>query len=186
MNARFRMRRIGKVQLLVACTLAAMLLLSACSKKKQAVETDASTGESIPTEQVPPQGFGGESTGSGQVESSDVNSGASLALEDVFFDYDKFDLDAGDREILAANGRLLREAANASILIEGHCDERGTVQYNLALGEKRARQVMDYLASLGISTSNVEIVSYGKERPFATGSTEAAWSQNRRAHFVVK
>jgi peptidoglycan-associated lipoprotein len=165
--------------------LAAMLLLSACGKKQQAVETDTGAGESMPAEQVPSQDFGGDTTGSGQVESSDTGS-SMVGLNDVFFDFDRFDLDATDREVLAANGRMLREQAEARILIEGHCDERGTVQYNLALGEKRAKQVRDYLMSLGVPEGSLEIVSYGKERPFATGSDEAAWSQNRRAHFVVK
>jgi peptidoglycan-associated lipoprotein len=179
------MRQIGRLQLWVATALMAMLLLSACGKKQQAVETDTSGEESMPAEQVPAPDFGGDTTGSQPVESSDVDRG-SMGLEDVFFDFDRFDLDSGDREILAANGRLLREQAEASILIEGHCDERGTVQYNLALGEKRAQQVRDYLMSLGVSAEKLEIVSYGKERPFASGANEAAWSQNRRAHFVVK
>ena len=81
---------------------------------------------------------------------------------------------------------MMRDAPGVTLLIEGHCDERGTVQYNLALGEKRAKQARDYLVSLGVPSTQIEVVSYGKERPFATGNGESIWSQNRRAHFVVR
>jgi peptidoglycan-associated lipoprotein len=178
------MRQLGRTGVWAAA-LMALVLLSACGKKQQAVETDSSA-DSMPAEQVPAPDFGGSSTGSGQVQSSDVDRGAQMDLGDVYFDYDRYDLDADDREVLASNGRLLRERQDARILIEGHCDERGTVQYNLALGEKRAKQVREYLLSLGVPAGSIDVVSYGKERPFANGANEAAWAQNRRAHFVVK
>lgn len=106
-----------------------------------------------------------------------------LQLRPVFFDFDKYALGEEARGALNANGRMLKDAPAVRVLIEGHCDERGTSQYNLALGEKRAQVARNYLMDLGVAGSRIEIVSYGKERPFAGGHDDAAWSQNRRAHF---
>jgi peptidoglycan-associated lipoprotein len=107
-------------------------------------------------------------------------------VNDVFFAFDRYNLTDESKGILEGNAAELKRDADASITIEGHCDERGTISYNLALGEKRAIAARDYLVSLGVSGSRVNVVSYGKERPFDTGHTEAAWAKNRRAHFVVK
>jgi peptidoglycan-associated lipoprotein len=107
-------------------------------------------------------------------------------LEDVFFAFDKYNLTAESKRALDNNAAELRRASDTSIIIEGHCDERGTKAYNLALGEKRAKAAKDYLVSLGISSSRITIISYGKERPFDPGHNEAAWAKNRRAHFVIK
>ena len=109
-----------------------------------------------------------------------------VEFEDVFFGYDRFELDADSRAVLGRNARLLRENPTARVLIEGHCDERGTAQYNMALGEKRAEEVKRYLVSLQVPASRIDTVSYGKERPFVIGNGEEAWSQNRRAHFVLR
>jgi peptidoglycan-associated lipoprotein len=131
----------------------------------------------------------GTATGDQSVDSEDLDAdrdAVAVELTDVFFDYDSFDLDAEDRAALAQNARVLRDAPTAHVTIEGHCDERGTVQYNLALGEKRAKETKRYLVSLGVPAQQLEIVSYGKERPFAVGEGEAVWSQNRRSHFVVR
>ncbi len=106
-------------------------------------------------------------------------------LKDTFFAFDKFDVRADQRDNLAANAEWLKKYSKVKIRIEGHCDERGTAQYNMALGEKRAHAVKDYLTSLGIDVGRIETVSYGKERPFVNGHDEAAWTQNRRGHFVV-
>ena len=106
-------------------------------------------------------------------------------LQDVFFGFDKFDLDAESRAILQENAAMLREG-DWKILVEGHCDERGTAQYNMALGWKRANEVMRYLVSLGVEADRIETVSYGKERPFVTGQGEEIWAQNRRGHFVIQ
>ena len=104
----------------------------------------------------------------------------------AYFDYDAYTLRDDARTALDANAKLLRDNPKVSVTIEGHCDERGTVEYNQALGEKRAQAARDYLVAAGIETGRISIISYGKERPFATGSDEASWQQNRRAHFVVK
>ncbi|MCP4899020.1 MAG: peptidoglycan-associated lipoprotein Pal [bacterium] len=106
-------------------------------------------------------------------------------LQDVFFDTDKYDLKPESREALATNASWLQSHMTINILIEGHCDERNTREYNLALGERRASAVRDYLVFLGVDSGNVRIISYGEERPFALGHDESAWSLNRRAHFVI-
>jgi peptidoglycan-associated lipoprotein len=104
----------------------------------------------------------------------------------VFFDYDSYGLRDDARAALDGNAKLMRGNAKVAITIEGHCDERGTAEYNQALGEKRAQAARDYLVAAGIESGRITIISYGKERPFATGSDEASWQQNRRAHFVVR
>ena len=106
-------------------------------------------------------------------------------LEDVFFDTDRFDLTPTARESLAKNAAWLQQYPTISILVEGHCDERNTREYNLALGERRASAVRDYLVFLGIAAQRIKIISYGEERPFALGNDESAWQLNRRAHFVI-
>ena len=107
-------------------------------------------------------------------------------LVDVFFDYDKSDLSAESRDTLANDAKLLKAASGVKIVVEGHCDERGTNEYNLGLGERRANAVKNYLVSLGISASRIKTISYGEEKPFSMGHNEAAWKQNRRAHFGLQ
>jgi peptidoglycan-associated lipoprotein len=106
-------------------------------------------------------------------------------LEPAFFGLDSADLDGQGRAIVSANAALLKEFPTWMILIEGHCDERGTAEYNLALGERRAAAVMTYLVSLGVSPSRLRSVSYGKEFPFDPGHDDNAWAKNRRAQFVI-
>ena len=106
-------------------------------------------------------------------------------LNDIFFDFDKATLSPDSKSILSSNASQLKDASAMTITIEGHCDERGTRSYNLALGEKRANAAKDFLVSLGVPASQVTTVSYGKDKPFDMGHTEAAWAKNRRAHFVV-
>ncbi|MCB1185071.1 peptidoglycan-associated lipoprotein Pal [bacterium] len=107
---------------------------------------------------------------------------SEYGVQDVFFGFDQYELDNKAMGILSANARAIREAGTV-ILISGHCDERGTLEYNLALGEKRANAVRDYLVSLGVPASKLRVTSYGENRPFAKGSNEDAWAKNRRAHF---
>jgi peptidoglycan-associated lipoprotein len=105
---------------------------------------------------------------------------------DVFFDLDSYALREDGKLALDKAAKLLRDRAGANITIEGHCDERGTVEYNQALGEKRANAARDYLVNAGVPAARVQTLSYGKERPFAEGHDESAWAQNRRAHFVLR
>jgi len=106
-------------------------------------------------------------------------------LSDAFFDYDQADLREDARSVLAADAQWLKKHATVQVLIEGHCDERGTAAYNLALGDRRANAAKEYLISLGIDGSRLRTVSYGKERPFCTEANESCWQKNRRAHLVI-
>ena len=106
-------------------------------------------------------------------------------LQPVFFAYDSAEIDAASRRVLDQNAEVLRRNPNWVITIEGHCDERGTAEYNLALGERRAVAARQYLEDLGLAEDRLRTVSYGKEFPFDPGHDEAAWRQNRRAHMVI-
>jgi peptidoglycan-associated lipoprotein len=107
-------------------------------------------------------------------------------LEDAFFDFDKYNLRADALVTMQRNAETLVAHPGLRILIEGHCDERGTVEYNLALGDRRARSAKEFLVKYGVASGRIETISYGEERPFAYGHNEDAWAQNRRAHFVIK
>jgi peptidoglycan-associated lipoprotein len=104
---------------------------------------------------------------------------------DVRFDYDSADLRDGDRAILNKNADLLKRYDFLKVTVEGHCDERGSIEYNLALGERRARAAYDYLVSLGVPAARLKTVSYGKEVPLCTEANESCWARNRRAHLAV-
>ena len=110
----------------------------------------------------------------------------SAALRDVYFDFDRYDVRAGDKGTLDENANWLKSNQSAMLLIEGHADERGTNEYNLALGERRAKATRDYLVSVGIDAGRITVISYGEERPTCTEKTEGCWAKNRRAHFLVK
>ena len=110
----------------------------------------------------------------------------ALRLSAVYFEFDRYDLRDDARATLGANGKSLQDNASVNIRIEGHCDERGTTEYNLALGEKRAKAAYDYLVSYGIPASRLSTVSYGEERPADPGHDEMAWAKNRRAEFVPR
>ncbi len=109
----------------------------------------------------------------------------SAPLEPIFFGYDSIELDSDALEAIQANVTTLESYSNWSITIEGHCDSRGTPEYNLALGERRALAVRERLVNLGIDASRIRTISYGEEFPFSPGEHEDAWAANRRAHFVV-
>jgi peptidoglycan-associated lipoprotein len=106
-------------------------------------------------------------------------------LGDVHFDYDSFELDDEGRDTLQGHANWLRENSGSRVEIEGHCDDRGTVEYNLALGAKRAAAVKSYLVSLGVAADGITTISYGEELPLCHEATESCWRTNRRAHFVV-
>jgi peptidoglycan-associated lipoprotein len=126
------------------------------------------------------------------VESSDNMANRSLdeinkqsPLQPIFYDYDSSEVSAEGQQVLAANAEVLKKYPAWVISIEGHSDERGTAEYNLALGERRALAARTYLASLGVPADRMRTVSYGKEFPFDPNHNEDAWAKNRRAHFVV-
>ena len=108
----------------------------------------------------------------------------SQNMKDVFFDYDSYDIRTQDEAVIQADARFLQQHPSMTFMIEGHCDERGSIEYNLALGEYRAKAAKQALAQAGVSATRMRTISYGKEKPFCTESTESCWQQNRRAHFV--
>ena len=109
----------------------------------------------------------------------------SSLLKDVYFDFDKYDIRPADAAILKENAALLKKYTNVKIQIEGHCDERGTSEYNLALGERRANSAKNYLMTLGVSPGRISTISYGEEKPLDPGHSEEAWTKNRRAHTII-
>jgi peptidoglycan-associated lipoprotein len=109
----------------------------------------------------------------------------SKLLKDIHFDFDEYDIRPGDAEILKENATLLKKFPSVKVQIEGHCDERGTIEYNLALGERRAHSAKNYLVSLGISSDRISTISYGKEKPLDPSHNEEAWAKNRRAHSII-
>jgi peptidoglycan-associated lipoprotein len=163
-----------------------MSMLSAtpgCSSKKTGADLAGVDGAGLDEEALRDGRAGSlELARSGQLGAEGLPSGP---LADVYFDFDSFDLDDEARRILKANADWLGTRPNVRVEIEGHCDERGTIEYNLALGAKRAAAAKTYLGALGISPDRVTTISYGEELPVCHEPTESCWSRNRRAHFVV-
>jgi len=110
----------------------------------------------------------------------------SQNIKDIYFDYDKSDIRADQQASMQSDIEFLRQHPNISFTVEGHCDERGSTEYNLALGDSRANSVRNALVQGGVSADHIKTISYGKEKPFCTESTEACWQQNRRGHFVYQ
>ncbi|CDO35772.1 peptidoglycan-associated lipoprotein [Novosphingobium mathurense] len=157
--------------------LAGALAISACASKAPK-ELPPEPGPATTT-QAPPADLG--PTPGSQADFLAKMSGSDT----IYFDTDKYDIDAMDQDALAKQAQWLLQYPNKRATIEGHCDERGTREYNLALGERRANAAMNYLVSLGVDAARISTVSYGKERPVALGSNEQAWAQNRRAVTVT-
>jgi peptidoglycan-associated lipoprotein len=177
------------------CLLVIPLAVTACGKKKPvtnpmpapAIPESGGTPVDKPAERVEDRtpvtaGPIAEDTIGGK-SLDDLNRDSPL--KPAFFDLDSADLDPQGQTVVQSNADLLKKYNSWVITIEGHCDERGTAEYNLALGERRAVAVKTYLVSLGIAPDRLRIVSYGKEFPFDPAHTESAWSKNRRAHFVI-
>jgi peptidoglycan-associated lipoprotein len=127
----------------------------------------------------------GESSLKRLQEGKSTMTPASSPLKDVYFDYDRYDLSADARTVLRANADWLKSNPNARVEIEGHCDDRGTNEYNLALGAKRAQSAREYLSSLGVAAARLSTISYGEEIPVCKEQAEGCWKQNRRARFVI-
>jgi len=161
----------------MALVLTFALSLGACSKKKS-------------TEALPETGAAGADNSMSaedreQMGQRDMGYAAESALQDVYFDFDKSDIRPDGRDILQSNSEWIKDNKDVKVQIEGHCDERGTEEYNLALGERRANAVKNYLISLGVDGDRLYTISYGEELPLDPGHDEAAWSKNRRAHFLA-
>jgi len=129
--------------------------------------------------------IGGDSASGSDIAGGAAFSGEGGPLTDIHFELDSAALSDEARSTLEKHALWLQGQRRASVTIEGHCDERGTAEYNLALGEQRARATRDYLVSLGVGQDRLRVVSFGKERPLATGADESSFAQNRRAHFAV-
>ncbi len=183
-----------------AALVAALVLVAGCGRKRApAVATDPGRTTSAPPPAATPTPFPEEPVDLGpdvqpmtdeaaraeDFSVTDPTTGEGGPLEDVHFDNDQARLSDQARAVIEKHALWLQNHRAAKVVVEGHCDERGTVDYNLALGEQRARAVRDYLTSLGVAGDRVTTVSYGKERPLDPASNEAAWAKNRRAHFVV-
>jgi peptidoglycan-associated lipoprotein len=186
----------------IASLLVFGVLLAGCAKRPAttqaaapaptgAAATTPSDAGAQPSTAAPGTGSGpgtstGPSTAAPGARPSPKEFVAVDDLKDVFFDFDKYDIRPPDARVLDANATWLKSNTNHLVLIEGHCDERGTNEYNLALGERRAKSTMNYLVSQGVQASRITIISYGEERPSCTQKTEDCWAKNRRAHFLVK
>jgi peptidoglycan-associated lipoprotein len=181
-------------------SLAVLALFPACGKKRPPVlaTTPGGSGQGTPAEtsdrtpvQPLEEGPDVRAVSGEGAEGSDISGGAfgtgeGGPLADIRFDLDSASLSDEARATLEKHALWLQGQRDVRVTIEGHCDERGTVEYNLALGEQRARAVREYLTSLGVAGARLKVVSYGKERPLDPGSDEAAWARNRRAHFNVR
>ncbi len=161
----------------LALGLAAIALAAGCKGKQtqsdQSIDTMA-TGQQSTAIDSTPMKFDPMGSDSGKIQ----------GLVTVHFGYDKSNLDSSSKKDIAKNVEWMKANPAAKVQIEGHCDSRGTIEYNVALGERRANAVKAYMVSLGISNDRLSVISYGKEKPLEQGDTEAAWAKNRRANFV--
>jgi peptidoglycan-associated lipoprotein len=149
-------------------------MITACGPKK--------LKEIPPPAQGTDYGDNGQGSGAGQIlPGSQEDFVRSISADRIFFDTDRFNIDAEDQATLQSQAQWLGRYQNVRVTIEGHADERGTRDYNLALGERRANAAKNFLSSLGVNPARIQTVSYGKERPQAMGSNEQSWAQNRRA-----
>tara|TARA_B100000242_G_scaffold286609_1_gene252412 strand:- start:455 stop:973 length:519 start_codon:yes stop_codon:yes gene_type:complete len=160
-----------------------VLFVAACATKPKDEADSSGSGSSSSGDSVS-EGTITETTGSGIVAGSQEDLIVNVG-DRVFFGYDSSDLDSDALELLQDQVAWLKQNSEVSVTIEGHCDERGTREYNLALGEKRAQAVKNYLIGLGINPDRVSTISYGKERPAVVGSNDGAWAQNRRSVTTV-
>ncbi len=136
-----------------------------------------------PPRPAPPGGAGEQRAA---VRPSPAEFAETGDLKDVHFDFDKYEIRPGDAKVLDANAVWLKSNPDQVILIEGHCDERGTNEYNIALGDRRAKATTNYLVAQGVPQNRISVISYGEERPLCTAHNEDCWAKNRRAHFLVK
>jgi peptidoglycan-associated lipoprotein len=178
------MKELGSL-LMISAVLLIMVAFGGCAKKvpptTQAVEVTEKPVAPPPREEVakeqPPA-----------VEEQPIvrESEPGATLADIYFDFDRSDIRPDARQVLESNAGWLKANPRARIKIEGHCDERGTTEYNLALGQRRAEATKRFLAALGIDASRLSTISYGEERPVCADHEEGCWSKNRRSHFMVE
>jgi len=168
------MKRFGMLGLVGLLSL--LLLVVSCRKKKEEILEQPVVTAPVVEDTMPVEP---------KIEEPPPPELKESQFETVYFDFDKYNLRDDGRSSLDHNYNLMKEFPDVMVKIEGHCDERGTVEYNLSLGEKRANSTKDYLVNLGISPDRISTISYGKERPADNGHSEAAWAKNRRAEFRI-
>ncbi len=156
---------------------ASLVALAACAPKRKVEDLPPAP---VQQDEAVPDANAGQPTPGSQEDFV-----ASVTADRVFFDTDKFDIDAEDQAVLRSQAAWLARYPNKRVTIEGHCDERGTRDYNIALGDRRANAAKNFLATLGVDAARISTISYGKERPEALGSDEASWARNRRAVTVT-
>lgn len=149
--------------------LAATITMSACSKKQ-------TTGEegNLPT-----------AANADENTMGDSDSGQAMGLQTIHFGYDNYTLDGQAKGILKSNAQIMKDKPSLKIQVEGHCDQRGGIQYNIALGEKRANAVKKFIVDQGVAADRITVISFGKEKPVDQGSSDEAYAKNRRANFVI-
>jgi peptidoglycan-associated lipoprotein len=187
------MRRIFRIAYTITI-LCAILFVMGCAKKTlEPVPPEVTKPQPPGQTEMPAEQPGMKMDTSGSAQGTTTASGkpsmdkARTAFEntDIYFEFDKFELTPEARKVLADKAAFLNSHPKIKTRIEGHCDERGTAAYNLALGERRAKAAQDYLVFLGIGSERVSTVSYGEEKPVDPGHNETAWAKNRRAHFDI-
>jgi peptidoglycan-associated lipoprotein len=177
------MRRLALVSLLGV----SLLLIAGCSRKKPATAASPPPEPAPPSARVEspePHGIAADPL-AGDLESVNRHLRATGLLRDVYYEYDSAELSQEAKQILAADARFLTDHPAFEVTVEGHCDERGTADYNLALGEKRAHAAREYLTRLGVAPDRLRAVTRGEESPVCTQPEESCWSQNRRSQLVV-
>jgi peptidoglycan-associated lipoprotein len=165
---------------LMVVVLTSLALTVSCGSKKKAADEAAPVGG----QEGAALDSNVSTSGNGVFDAAGSDSGKISRLSTVNYDYDSSTLSSDSRRRLAENAEWIKGNMKATVQIEGHCDSRGSVEYNLALGERRAKSVKNYLVSLGIDSKRLTIISYGEEKPIATGESEDAYAKNRRANFV--
>jgi peptidoglycan-associated lipoprotein len=179
------------ISILFVITLVIVLAFTLSCRSRKQVEptpqppTQRPEEEFKGTEEVKPKVSEWETEKIDKRDLTPADYNESGVLEDIHFDFDRYDIRPDAREILIKNAEWLKANPNIQVLIEGHCDERGTNEYNMALGERRANAAKSYLISLGISANRMRSISYGEEMPIDPGHNEIAWAKNRRAHFLI-
>jgi peptidoglycan-associated lipoprotein len=164
--------------LLLFMCLTVIFFAASCKKQMQPTPADRAVA---PASEAPPA-MPQQTTDNEQITKLDS---ISNQLQPIFFDYDKYDIRTDQQSALQTDAKLILSHSDVRFVLEGHCDERGTEEYNLALGEQRARATREYLMQLGVDQNRVEVISYGKTKPFAEGHSEDSWKLNRRAHPIA-
>ena len=169
-----------------------MTIFTGCAEKKSVVKSDTTQMQETAPTPIPqenakkdPSAEAAKIKDSAIEQSSLMGATAKSPISDINFDFDSSIIRPDAREILQANADFLLKKIPSAIVVEGHCDENGTAEYNMALGQRRAQETKKYLINLGINESKITTISYGEERPLDPGNDEDAWAKNRRAHFVV-